>query len=61
MDIKDPCVLCAQSISKNANNDIWWKGNNAQPLFEGRCCDLCNPRVLAERIKKIIRTDTGTD
>jgi len=30
-------------------------GHNAQPLNDGRCCDICNTQfVIPERIKRVI-------
>ncbi len=48
--IEDPCVLCGESIAENAKNPIWLKGNNAEPLAEGQCCDICNDAVVVARI-----------
>jgi hypothetical protein len=30
-------------------------GNNASPINEGRCCDECNGRVVAARVRDILR------
>ena len=41
------------SICKGAINDPY--GHNAQPLNDGRCCDICNTQfVIPERIKRVI-------
>lgn len=41
------------SICKGAMNDPY--GHNAQPLNDGRCCDICNTQfVIPERIKRVI-------
>ena len=45
------CCLCGVEIEKNWLNG-WDKGNNARPLKEGRCCDLCDStKVILERMK----------
>ena len=54
MKISDPCILCNESISKNAVSEIWKKGNNAEPLASGTCCDNCNYDVVMARIQRII-------
>jgi hypothetical protein len=48
------CSICGKKILPNAFG--WDKGNNAYPVNDGRCCDLCNTTVvipvrLAERKK----------
>ncbi len=41
------------SICKGEMNDPY--GHNAQPLNDGRCCDICNTQfVIPERIKRVI-------
>ena len=37
------CILCQREIKG--------RGNNARPLAEGICCDLCNNKVVEFRIK----------
>lgn len=37
------CCLCGETFVGF--------GNNAYPLAEGRCCDLCNNKVILERIR----------
>ena len=54
MKIQDPCILCNKSISKNAVSELWKKGNNAEPLASGTCCDNCNVAVVYARIQRII-------
>ena len=42
------CCICGQTFEGH--------GNNAQPVMEGVCCDLCNiARVIPERIKTMKR------
>jgi len=40
------CCLCGDEIG---NDRGWDKGNNAQPVMEGRCCDECNMSVVIPR------------
>jgi len=43
---QEKCVLCFEKIEGF--------GNNAMPLAEGRCCDLCNiTKVIPGRIKAL--------
>jgi len=48
------CSICFGEIAKVGT---WDKGNNAQPVNNGRCCDSCNvnivvPARMAERRNK---------
>lgn len=44
------CSICNNPIEINAYG--WKYGNNAQPINDGRCCDLCNLMyVIPARIK----------
>lgn len=40
------CCICGNKLTRVKNPTpkpfVWQYGNNAQPLKEGRCCDLCN-------------------
>jgi len=45
----DTCVICKQSIKENAIG-LWIKGNNAEPIARGQCCDPCNSKVITKRI-----------
>lgn len=40
---KNICVLCGDEYKGY--------GNNAEPLAKGRCCDFCNVKVIAKRLK----------
>lgn len=45
------CSICGNTIEVNAYG--WKYGNNAQPVNDGRCCDLCNfMYVIPARINK---------
>ena len=39
-----PCVLCGAAVVGH--------GHNAAPMAEGTCCDACNLRVMAARIRE---------
>jgi hypothetical protein len=51
--IKDPCVLCRESIKGKAIG-FWTGGNNAEPLATGQCCDDCNASVVYERLSQVL-------
>jgi hypothetical protein len=41
------CCIC--------NGDFWGYGNNPSPLkSEGRCCNVCNDFVIAERLRLLL-------
>jgi len=56
-EILDPCVICGDSIAENAVTSFWLKGNNAQPLAEGQCCDICNEAVVVARITEALNRE----
>jgi len=51
------CDLCTGPIEIHRDptgNAYWNKGHNAEPLTEGRCCDICNAtKVIPARLKTI--------
>lgn len=51
------CCLCGVEIEKKYTQSgkmFYDIGNNAQPLKNGRCCNLCNDtRVIPARIKNV--------
>lgn len=53
-DTKLDCCLCDQKIEVQPISG-WFEGHNASPLAEGRCCDNCNNKVVAERISRYMR------
>ena len=61
MKIKDPCILCNKSIALGANSKIWLKGNNAYPLADGQCCDICNTKVVIQRAREFFIKQTTTE
>jgi hypothetical protein len=42
------CCICHGTIEKNLLTG-WDQGNNAQPVMNGRCCDLCDTTVVIPR------------
>lgn len=56
MKEEKPCIICNQSIAANADRpEIWDKGNNAEPVATGQCCDKCNAEVVVARILALIK------
>lgn len=52
------CSICGKQIEKKYNNGkmYWDQGNNAQPINNGRCCDLCNnTKVIPARLKNLFK------
>lgn len=46
------CTLCGEEIESNLSG--WSQGNNGQPLVDGRVCDLCDGKVIQERLRLAI-------
>ena len=47
------CSICNNEIEKNEISS-WDKGNNAQPINNGRCCDECNTyKVIPVRLMNL--------
>ena len=42
------CSICEEEIEKKYHNGkmYWDSGHNAQPVNDGRCCDVCNATVV---------------
>ena len=38
------CSICDTPIQPNEIG--WEEGNNAEPVNDGRCCDICNLQVV---------------
>lgn len=38
------CSICGDKIAPKLGG--WMEGNNAAPVNNGRCCDLCNDMVV---------------
>lgn len=55
--IKMKCCLCGKEIENEIHpitgKVFWDKGNNAEPLSDGRCCNNCNEtKVIPERLRR---------
>ena len=47
------CVICGNEIECRCG---WDKGNNAEPVAKGRCCDTCNQtKVIPARIREMAK------
>jgi hypothetical protein len=58
MNKEDICVICKQSIEDNAiDPTIWKKGNNAEPVASGQCCDDCAIEVVLVRLRQLYPFD----
>jgi putative lipase involved disintegration of autophagic bodies len=60
------CCICNKDIEVKRHPDtgevIWDQGNNADPVADGRCCDVCNStEVIPARLRMTFgnRPDTG--
>ena len=55
------CCLCDNQIEikKTPEGKVYWEnGNNAQPLKDGRCCDICDStKVIPERLRRYIENE----
>jgi len=56
------CSICDGDIDPQVGSGWRW-GHNAQPVTDGRCCDLCNttvviPARIAGMIKRRPREDS---
>lgn len=50
------CSICKNPIEMNESG--WDQGHNAQPVNDGRCCDVCNDTVVIPT--RIARLTGGT-
>lgn len=52
------CSICNEPILTGLNG--WAYGHNAEPINDGRCCDVCNTtKVIPERIRRIADIKDG--
>ena len=44
------CCLCNNEIAPQhfPNGNIWFHGNNAEPVKEGRCCTSCSESIVVD-------------
>ena len=47
------CSICKQKIDPDENG--WSEGHNAQPINDGRCCEVCNRIVTSARLTEFFR------
>jgi len=41
------CAICKHPIEiKTIGDTVWRQGNNAQPVEDGRCCDVCDCLIV---------------
>lgn len=51
------CSICKKEIE---NRNGWAGGHNAEPVNNGRCCDVCNATVvIPTRIKLMLGNKVG--
>ena len=60
------CCICKSEIEHHKHPPtgkvIWKKGNNAQPVKDGRCCNYCDWNVVIPvRIEVIRRKQDAKD
>ena len=56
------CVICNEPLAERARDSRWLHGNNAQPVAEGQCCDMCERQVvLPARIRAMRPARGGKD
>ena len=55
------CSICKKEIEKQYTPEgkvFWDEGHNAQPINDGRCCDVCNEtKVIPERLNRAFKKD----
>ena len=55
------CSICEENLEEQKHpitGDIFWnKGHNAEPINDGRCCDICNDTIVIARRMKIMGMD----
>jgi len=52
------CSICKEKIdeqiTKNTNIVYWTEGHNAEPINDGRCCDVCNDTIVIVKRMEIM-------
>ena len=55
------CSICEDNLEEQEHpitGEIFWnKGHNAEPINDGRCCDICNDTIVIARRMKIMGMD----
>ena len=58
------CCFCNEPIpplQDEDGNNVYWEGNNAKPLKDGRCCDPCNIKYVINTRDVIINATAESD
>lgn len=57
MNKYETCDICKGDIDHHVDEKTgktyWTHGHNAEPVLNGRCCDVCNEHVFALRLKQM--------
>ena len=52
------CSICEDNIEEQEHpitGEIFWnKGHNAEPINDGRCCDICNDTIVIVKRMEIM-------
>ena len=55
------CSVCKNNIEEQKHpvtgKVFWSKGHNANPVNDGRCCDVCNDTIVIPRRMEIMGMD----
>ena len=46
------CSICKEKINPDPSG--WSEGHNAQPINDGRCCEVCNIIVTSARLTEYL-------
>ena len=57
------CVICDNEIDKKMHEGkvYWTEGNNAEPVANGRCCDLCDCMLVIPIRMSVVMGPKTTD
>jgi len=57
------CSICGNTIEPMLNpatgEVVWDQGNNAEPINDGRCCDVCDGLVVIPRRIQMVMQGNG--
>ena len=57
------CSICGKDISPllhpATGEVVWDQGNNAEPINDGRCCDVCDGLVVLPRRIQMVMDRSG--
>jgi hypothetical protein len=58
------CSICEDNIEEQEHpitGEIFWnKGHNAEPINDGRCCDICNDTIVIVKRMEIMGKESWT-